>query len=1118
MGVWSYSGPKVQSWSVNYKSADGKVSKTINVESLFNTFRVKNLSKSSAYSFTIRGVNPAGSGPKVTDTLAAVAPNKPNSLTAAVSDDLGTTATITWGYEGPLPSKFKIEVKGVGLLRDGDIIDATAFARTATIDRLSSNGSYIFIVTAVNTHGSASSSSLPLILVKPVPAPSNLTAVGANASVALKWTAPVSEANNPITGYSVESSLDNGTTWSETLVKSTATAYSVTALTNGASYLFRVAATTAKGVGKVSSSVSAIAGVAPSAPLNVKITPSLKSLTITWSAPTAASLAVTGYKVEYKKAADVNWLSITDPNTFSVTIPSLDAVNYNVRVSALTSSGAGSASAIVSAIPGDVPGAPILTAPTASTTGTLALSWTLASDGGSKITTYKLEQQAGEGAWVTISGSSALTLSNFTATGLVAGTSYKFRISATNLYGTGSLSNVITAAASSMPGAPVATATPGNSQVSLSWTAPSSNGAAITLYRVERAQVGSSVWTVLTETLPATSTTYLVNTGIVNGTGYQFRVSAKNTAGWGATSAIVTAIAASVPAIITGITVEPSVTSVRVKWSAPSSAIIATGGSPITGIVLSYRLSGGAWVATTSLAPNVIQSDISGLTPGSAYEFKIVAVNAIGSSADSAVLTANTYALPQAPSDLAAVGKDGSVDLTWSSPSEPITPALGSAYKYRVEYSADGSTWSVAVDNLSALLVSVGSLRNGTQYTFRISAGYTINAAVSYGATAVVSATPRGTPGAPTSLTATQISQTSVRLSWNPPSNNGGGFIEGYDVSNTPDGVTWSAVTPTSANTIDVTGLTGGLTYTFRILTRNTFTSSAYVTTELRTLVLPVAITGLTTGTISSQTVPLSWTASPAGESVSGYKVEYSADGSTFTTAAANNAATSYNVLGLVNGTQYTFRVSAINAAGTGSSVTVTGTPVGAMPISNFSASSENQSSTLQWSSPANGGATITGLRIRSSSDNGVSWSTQQASLAAGTTSYLVSGLTNGTTYTFEVVVLTNLGQSTAVTTTSTPLAPVPSSPLNLAVASTTASSVELTWSTPASGTTISYRIEVQLSVGGSWSVAASGITTTTYTVTSLLSNTSYDFNVFAVNASGSSTPASVVQLTNMAP
>ena len=66
----------------------------------------------------------------------------------------------------------------------------------------------------------------------------------------------------------------------------------------------------------------------------------------------------------------------------------------------------------------------------------------------------------------------------------------------------------------------------------------------------------------------------------------------------------------------------------------------------------------------------------------------------------------------------------------------------------------------------------------------------------------------------------------------------------------------------------------------------------------------------------------LSWTA-PAdngGSAITGYTVEYSADGETWSTFATGVAGVTLkvDVIGLSNGTGYVFRVSATNAAGTG--------------------------------------------------------------------------------------------------------------------------------------------------------------------------------------------------------
>ncbi len=139
--------------------------------------------------------------------------------------------------------------------------------------------------------------------------------------------------------------------------------------------------------------------------------------------------------------------------------------------------------------------------------------------------------------------------------------------------------------------------------------------------------------------------------------------------------------------------------------------------------------------------------------------------------------------------------------------------------------------------------------------------------------------------------------------------------------------------------------------------------------------------------------------ASTGGAVITGYTVTSSTGGHT---CAWTSGPLSCTVTGLTNGTSYTFSVTARNANGTGSasvasgSVTPSTTP--GAPTSVSATSAENTQSVVTWVAPAStGGAAITGYTVTSSTGG------HTCAWTSGPLSCTVTGLTNGTSYTFSV-------------------------------------------------------------------------------------------------------------------
>ncbi len=305
-------------------------------------------------------------------------------------------------------------------------------------------------------------------------APAAPSATPGDSIVDLSWTAPTSA--DPITGYKIRYSLDNGSNWTTSGELSNSLSFQQTALTNGTQYIFQVAAltgnTSPKTLGTWSSSSSPVIPGGATAPTISSISAANKKLTVTFTAPTqTGGFPITDYEYStdngstwYSAGSTASPLVITKLSTDGTTLLS-NGTTYQIKLRAK-----GSFAGVPSGATSATPMATVATAPTISSITTadkkLSVIFTPPTeDGGSTITNYEYSTDGTNyfefNPAQTTSPLIIEYLSTDGTTALINGTSYPITIKAKNTTGVSAASNSINAT----PAVPSSPSSGGSSSV-----------------------------------------------------------------------------------------------------------------------------------------------------------------------------------------------------------------------------------------------------------------------------------------------------------------------------------------------------------------------------------------------------------------------------------------------------------------------------------------------------------------------------------------------------------------------------------------------------------------------------------------------------------------------------
>ncbi len=790
-------------------------------------------------------------------------------------------------------------------------------------------------------------------------APSNLTATAASSSrINLSWTA--STGSSRIRRYYIERCQGAGCSTYTQVATSTGTSYGNNGLQQMTSYSYRVRALDRNGNYSTYSNIATAVtfdGTAPTAPSGLTAAAaSAGRIDLAWTASTD-NVGVTGYQVERCQGAGCSSFSPVTTVSGSVTAYSntnLSAgTSYSYRVRATDSAGnlsgySNTASATTpQAVDTSPPTDPSNLAATAGGNTSINLAWTASADN-IGVTGYQIErcQGTGCGAFTLVT---SVSVTAYNDTGLTAGTSYSYRVRATdaagNLSGYSNTATTTTAQSSdtTAPTAPsnLAATASGTNGINLSWTASTDN-VAVTGYQVERCQgTGCSSFALLAT---IGNTASYGDTNLSAGTSYGYRVratdAAGNLSGYSNTATATTQQQTGQPGLVAAYGYSEGSGTTTVDASGNSNTGTISGatwtGSGRYGSALSFN--------GTSNRVNISDANSLDLTagmtieawvyPGTVSGWRTVMLKEIANGLAYALYASDDKTHPAVyintgGADLYAAGTTALPANAWSHLAATYDGTMLRLYVNGAPAGSRPTTGSMQVST-GALRVG-GNAVWGEYYQGRIDEVRIYNRALAQTeiqtdmSTPVV-ALPADTtaPSAPSNLSAIAAGSSTINLSWTASTDDTA--VTGYLVERCQGAgcSTFSQIATTTTTTFGNSGLPASTSYSYRVratdaannLSSYSATATA-VTGTVSDTEPPTAPVNLTATAAGSSAINLAWSAATDNTAVTGYLIErcQGAGCSTFSQIATATSTTFSNI-GLTASASYSYRVRATDGAG----------------------------------------------------------------------------------------------------------------------------------------------------------------------------------------------------------
>jgi hypothetical protein len=299
------------------------------------------------------------------------------------------------------------------------------------------------------------------------------------------------------------------------------------------------------------------------------------------------------------------------------------------------------------------------------------------------------------------------------------------------------------------------------------------------------------------------------------------------------------------PGATTGVAGVAGVGQVSLSWTAPTS----NGGDPITGYLIEGNDGSGWSTAVANTGSIATSATVAGLTSGTAYTFRVSAINSIGpGTASSASSPVTPLAPAPPPPSMSPVTQDlsGVVGV----PVSPTSPFLLSNFTLVPGFSVSPALPpGLSIDPATGVVSGTPSVSHPS--TQHLITATTSGNSQSASSTLQVSVTLPAAPDAPLSVAAA-AGDASALVTWQAAASTGP--VTSYTVSSNPGGRTCS----TAALACRVTGLTNGRRYTFTVTATNPGgTSAPSQPSAVITPKLPVKPSIVIEGTRTGRTIEI---------------------------------------------------------------------------------------------------------------------------------------------------------------------------------------------------------------------------------------------------------------------